>query len=312
MPSEIIFGTLAGLFISAVYIANKLVKKGDAAPGATWMQKHVAVVGIVALLVPFVVGLVLVNTVFGKTTVVKKVKRKQRLYKRVKPHVAPPRPEPVLKLVISDGSKEADIALLNRCDYDEVTVVQNGTVRCVSHQSSQVKAWVSDLRVHEEDRLRKYIQHQTGHPERLPMRVAPMRAPPVMRQGFLWFAPTGTSEKTVTKKETKQKPFRDRHAELFYFLALVLGVLGKYFWDYYEDKRAGKPATFEPHLIVMSFIIAALVYYSIQQGIEKEASKFTTRGVVFAFNNGFMWQTILTSMNRGRNGQTASTEETAT
>lgn len=105
------------------------------------------------------------------------------------------------------------------------------------------------------------------------------------------------------QKETKQKPFRSRHAEIFYFLALVLGVLGKYFWDHYEDKKIGKGVKFEPHLIVMSFIIAALVYYSIQQGIEKEASKFTTRGVVFAFNSGFMWQTILTSMNRSRNGQ---------
>lgn len=311
MPSEIIWGTLAGLFIAAVYLANKLVKHKEKQPGATWMQQHVAVVGIVALLVPFVVGLVLVNTVFGKTTVTKKVRSKERRFKRVKPHAAPDRPEPLLKLVISDGSKEADIATLNQCGYDEVTLVQNGTVRCVSHRSPQVKAWISDLRVHEEARLRKYIQHHTGHPERAPMHVAPMGPPPVMRQSFLWFAPASPA-KTTTTKETKQKPFRDRHAELFYFLALVLGVLGKYFWDYYEDKKAGNPATFEPHLIVMSFIIAALVYYSIQQGIEKEASKFSTRGVVFAFNNGFMWQTILTSMNRGRSGQTPPTEETAT
>ena len=313
MPSEIIWGTLAGLFISAIYIANKLILRNGKTenPSATWMQRHVTIVIVVALLIPLGIGAVLVNTVFGKTTVVRRVRRHH-------PHghalsgaqMPPPKPEPMLKLVISDGSKETDIQVLNQCRADEVTIIQNGTVNCVQHESPQVKTWMEDTRRQEEELLRKYIKSQTKVP---PARVtSSQRAPAVMRQGF-WFAPAAPAEtdKEEMKKETKQKPFKDRHAELFYFLALVLGVMGKYFWDYYEDKRVGKAAAFEPHLIVMSFIIAALVYYSIQQGIEKEVNKFTIRGVVFAFNNGFMWQTILTGMNRNRNGTPATNAEPA-
>lgn len=311
MPSEIIWGILAGVFIAAVYLVDKLGRRKTPTPSATWIQKHALVVGGVALLVPIVIGLILVNTVFGKTTVVKKVHRNHNRAAVRRSVPAPAKPEPVVKLVISDGSQETNVMVLNQCASDEVTIIQNGTVQCTAHDSVQVQAWLLDLRVHEEAALRKYINHQVkvraAQAPRKKDAVLLHQRPQVMKQGLFLFAPTATEETTSaveTKKETKQKPFRDRHAEIFYFLALVLGVLGKYFWDHYEDKKAGKDVKFEAHLIVMSFIIAALVYYSIQQGIENEASKFTTRGVVFAFNSGFMWQTILTSMNRSRNGQT--------
>lgn len=307
MPSEVIWGTLAGLFIAAIYLVDKIGKRKVHNPSATWIQKHTLIVGGIALAIPIAVVVILVNTVFGKTTVVRKVTHGRRSPASMLP-TAPAEPAPVLKLVISDGSQETNVSVLNRCAYDEVTLIQNGTVQCVAQQSPQVTAWMADLRMQEQALLRKYVEHQTKakwvQPRRKKETMAPMKGhPPVMKQGLFLFAQASTEPKVETKKETKQKPFRSRHAEIFYFLALVLGVLGKYFWDHYEDKKIGKGVKFEPHLIVMSFIIAALVYYSIQQGIEKEASKFTTRGVVFAFNSGFMWQTILTSMNRSRNGQ---------
>jgi len=311
MPSEIIWGTLAGLFIAAIYLIDKVGKR-DALKlqSSTWMQKHAAIVGIVAIGIPMIVGVILVNTVFGNAPVRKIVhKRVDRPAHAVHTKPVPRKPEPILKLIISDGSQQTDVSVLNRCAADEVTIVQNGIVQCGDQQSPVIRAWLEDARVHEKEALRKFIEHQVQKQtlQSIRRRFTQKRKPnvPVMKQGFFLLKQmeAGTTTEATVKTTTKKKPFKDRHAELFYFLALVLGVLGKYFWDYYEDKRSGKPATFEPHLIVMSFIIAALVYYSIQQGIEKEVGKLSTRGLVFAFNNGFMWQTILTSMSRRRNGQ---------
>jgi hypothetical protein len=309
--SAIIWGILAGMFISSIYVASKIINHSPALASATWMQRNKVMVGSAVLLVPLVVGFILVNAVFGRTEVVRT--KHLRPAARKDPTILPPmKPEPLLKLVISDGSKETDIAALNQCASDEVTLIQNGTIQCVTHESPQVKAWMEDQKRQEALLLKKYVKYQARIVQNKGLKNLPAMQPAVMKQGFSWLAPAsgGSDAKVAVQKETVQKPFKDRNAELFYFLALVFGVLGKYFWDYYEERRGGAPVKFEPHLIVMSFIIAALVYYSIQQGIEKEAGTLKVRGVMFAFNNGFMWQTILTSMNRSRNdGQAAATDE---
>lgn len=99
-------------------------------------------------------------------------------------------------------------------------------------------------------------------------------------------------------KKQENKPLKDKYAEVIYFFFLVMGVLGKYFWDYSESKEAGENVSFSPNRIVLSLIIAFLVYYSVQQGLEKEASSFAFRGALFAFYNGFAWQTIIKSSKR--------------
>ena len=308
---------LAGMFISAMVIIGQLNKrsKAKAFTGATWVQQHVAIVGIFAVVVPIAVGVILVNTVYGNTTETRQLKKaNQKVLVHDTMGPPPKKPQPILKLIISDGSQEATIPVLNRCASDEVTVIQNGVVQCANEQSPAVRAWVADIRMQEKHLLDKFISHQVKYKfyTKVKNKVTikkNKKHPKVMQQGFLWQPIPTKKPAQGTTTVTKKKPFKDRHAELFYFLALVLGVLGKYFWDYYEDKRVGKEVSFHPHLIIMSFIIAGLVYYSIQQGIEKEADKLTTRGIVFAFNNGFMWQTILTSLNRSKNGQPVTAEE---
>jgi len=309
MPSEIIWGTLAGLFISAVYFMDKLGKRNRTlVEASTWMQKHAVVVGAVAILVPLSVGVILVNTVFGADRyrkVHKRVHREQAVVSSVMSK--PIKPAPLVKLIVTDGSQELDVAVLNHCASEEVTVVHEGSTNCVEQSSPVVRAWYASAKLHATNAIDDFIEYQIKQTLYLTLRKdlgkvvakSAKKIPPVMRQGWLMALPAAAPEKTETVVvTTENKPFKDRNAELFYFLALVLGVLGKYFWDYYEDKREGKAVAFEAPTIVISFIIAALVYYSIQQGIEKEANKLTTRGVMFAFNSGFMWQTILTSMNR--------------
>ncbi len=293
---------LAGLFVGGVYAANHFLKpKKTAHAGATFAQKHTLLILILAILVPIVVGLVLANTTFSQRSVVKKTKKNGTPDVGMSAYRAVP-PEPVLKMVISDGSLEVDVAALNRCDSDEVTIIENQVVVCKNAKSPQVKAWLQDARRQEAELLKKYLASQ--RPQRKQIMQPLRKVPPPMTQGINWFAPA--PEKAVSGKKTVQekKPFRDRHAEVFFFLALVAGVMSKYFWDFYEERSQGKKGTFEPHVIVMSFIISALIYYSIQQGLEKEAGKLTTRGILFAFNNGFMWQTILKSTRLSSSSKT--------
>jgi len=304
---------------------DKFVKpKSTVSSSATWMQKHVAVIGLVAIVVPITVGLLLVNTVFGNTPI--KTSRRHTTKNIVRTTAPidpePQKPNPILKIVISDGSLNTDIAVLNRCESNEVTLVENGSVICKDKLSAEVNAWINSTKRQEELLLQKFVEYQAvkfahhNSEDNFRRTLKSLQKKqnnhkmPAMKQGFMWFnAPTTGNKETTTVTTTTKKPFKDKNAEVFYFLALVLGVLGKYFWDHYEDRKAGKDSPFEPHLIVMSFIIAALVYYSIQQGLEKEANKFAIRGVVFAFNSGFMWQTILTSMNRTRVVQSKSVQD---
>jgi len=301
-----------GLFVLGVYLADKFKNKEEEEnPSATWMQRHAVVIGALAIVIPLIVGVVIVSTVDNGN---EKVTEQKVVYSPAKVTAPePPKPEPVLKLVISDGSKETDVAALNRCASDEVTLIQNGIVQCTGLESPAVKAWMADVRVHEKQAMEKFIRYQAKQKVRAHirkfhhkhLRVHPKKRPKVMRQSFWWLQEKpGSDEKVVTKTTVKKKPFKDRYAALFYFLALVLGVLGTYYWDYADQKSKGLSVKFQPHLIVMSFIIAAMVYYSIQQGLEKEADKLSLRGVIFAFNNGLMWQTVLTKYRqRGKNGQ---------
>lgn len=302
---------LVGMFISAVFVLGQLDKrrKSNAYTGETWLQQHVATVGVFAVVVPIAVGAILANTVCGDITEKRKVKNATRAVPVISQTDPPKKPQPVLKLVISDGSQATNVAVLNMCASDEVTLVQNGLVQCVRNQSPVIHAWIADVEIHEREIINKFISYQVNSKlyKKMQVKNSP-KQPSVIQQG-LWMGPAPAMQPAKTETVTKKKTFAHRYAELFYFFALVLGVLGKYFWDYYEDKRVGKNVSFHPHLIIMSFIIAALVYYSIQQGIEKEANKLTARGIVFAFNNGFMWQTVLTSLNSSKSDQPIAAEE---
>ena len=194
-----------------------------------------------------------------------------------------------IRVVISDDSLETTDDLLNKCTLRQAVIVKNKTVTCMSLKQLEklVNQTVED---HRALRLSPMAGSGNLHKNLL--------APPPLQQTILAVGVDPASTVTTTTQEVP-KPWKDRYAEIFYFLALVFGVLGKFYWDYSEERAVThKEVPFETHLIAMSFIIACLMYYSIQQGLEKEASKLSLRGVLFAFNTGFFWQTLLKGIQR--------------
>jgi len=194
-------------------------------------------------------------------------------------------PVATMRVVISDDSLETTDAILDKCTLRQAVIIKNKTVTCMSIK--QLEKLVNQT-VEDHKSLRLSPMESSSGKNLL--------APPPLQQTI--FAAVAEPSTTTTTKEVP-KPWKDRYAEIFYFLALVFGVLGKFYWDYSEEKVATrKEVPFDTHLIAMSFIIACLMYYSIQQGLEKEVSKLSLRGVLFAFNTGFFWQTLLKGIQR--------------
>ena len=313
--STLVLLIMGAAFIAGVYLLKWYHnKRSHTFTGGFKSQSRWAAVTIAAsLVVSLGAGVVLVNTVFGRQPKPKKRQDPEVGFQLLAPLDAGVEKviEPKLKMVISDDPATAPL-YLGSCNDNEVTYVKNGKVKCLKQDNPLVKTWAAqqkqlekkileDLiekraqwmhyRMHKDKKLReKFLRKMLAREKKAQSLLKKqIKNPPPKKQGLVLFgaAVSGTSG--------EKKPFKDRHAEIFYFLSLVLGVLAKYFWDHYEEKKRTGNASFEPHVIVMSFIIAAMVYYSIQEGLEKEVGKLTLRGVLFAFNNGFMWQTILQS-----------------
>jgi hypothetical protein len=181
-----------------------------------------------------------------------------------------------LKVIVYDHPKDLKPAVLDKCKDREITVVEGEKVRCVAEDSDEGKELMEP----------KQMQQQ-AHP---PIQMSLPKKPPMVVQGFLFQA-----KPTVKKPDRplKERSLKDRYAEALYFLMLVLGVLSKHYWDYSKAKDRGEHVEFQPNRIVLALIIAMLVYFSVQQGLENEADKFSFRSLLFAFTNGFTWQTIL-------------------
>jgi hypothetical protein len=103
----------------------------------------------------------------------------------------------------------------------------------------------------------------------------------------------GLAQVAKGRAPKERKRWVDKFAEIIFFLAIVLGVLGKYYWDYEEARQRGERTEFHPNRIVLALIIAMLVYYSVQQGLEGDGGRFSFRGFLFAFMNGFTFQGLI-------------------
>jgi hypothetical protein len=286
-----LFPSLVAGFIGALLLMKFIGKlRARYGTGSTKEKPFSAPVQAVAsTLVPILIGGVLVTVVFAYTESPKRF-RKRILNTQPAPEASPTRHGPYKsKIVFFDDHKFVPVDALGVCSDEDLTVVSLGKVRCVDPSSPEGEALLSQDGVVEEVQDATPIMandHLDTHPIRLDM-----FRPQVRQQSFFRAPPAKTLE------EKKDAPFKDRYAEFFYFLALVAGVFGKYFQDYSEARKKAKAqglkVEFDYTQIILSFIIGALVYYSIQEGIEKEAGKFTIRGVMFAFYNGYCWQTLL-------------------
>jgi len=183
----------------------------------------------------------------------------------------PSSPVQRMKTIVFEDADRINPFTLEKCpDYKITYVTRRGDVQCLDEDEI---AGDPRFDLNAKNRL---------NPVRWPM--APQMAPPAMQS----FAP-------AAKKNTPpdERPLKDRYAEIIYFFALVLGVLGKYYWDHNECKQRGEHSEFHPNKIILALIVAALIYFLVQQGLEGEGDKFSTRGAMFAFTNGFTWQTLI-------------------
>lgn len=268
------FLIMGGLAVGAIYSAmwwhNRKQRKAMGNPEAT-----VAVA--VRPLLPAAIGVgmsVLVGLLLAMVSFSGSMKAKHRASASKPDRFIPVAPdagiEPLenrMKVIIFEDPNYINPLTLEQCPDNEVTyITYRGKVRCLS----------------QDDARRDYakLRQDFINPRPFPA----MRPKPMMQM----MAPTGPE--TTAPKE---RPLKDRFAEVIYFLALVLGVLGKYYWDYSEKKQRGEEVDFQPNYVVLSLIVALLVYFSVQQGIEGEGGKLTTRGFLFAFMNGFTWQSLI-------------------
>lgn len=167
-----------------------------------------------------------------------------------------------MKLIVFEDPDMVNPLTLGKCADTDVTVVDKlGKVTCEDYD---------------------YV---TNNPEMNIETWVPKEFHPSLQ---MMFAPGKAS-----KPPKKRSRVWDRYAEIIYFLALVFGVLAKYYWDYSEAKQRGEQTEFHPNYIILSLIVALLVYFSVQQGIEGEGGTFSFRGFLFAFMNGFTWQTLI-------------------
>jgi hypothetical protein len=267
----IMLGLLAAVLYGAVWIRNRKHKQQVSDPddlkaiSANPLSLWAMVIGLGGAIAA---GFVMVTISFSDSPARTKNQGQQKLS-------APEKLTPVfidsgvpsavthrMKLIVFEDPDMVNPLTLDKCADSQVTVVnRRGQVSCEAYD---------DVTTNPEFTFEAYIPKDV-HPQ-LQMMFAPGKA---------------------SKPPKKRTRLWDRYAEIFYFLALVMGVLGKYYWDHNEARARGEQSQFHPNSIILSLIVALLVYFSVQQGIEGEGGKFSFRGFLFAFMNGFTWQTLI-------------------
>jgi hypothetical protein len=85
--------------------------------------------------------------------------------------------------------------------------------------------------------------------------------------------------------------------ELIFFVAMILGMVAKYFWDLIEERRKAppdphsgrRPLHFDPWECIQPLLVAGIVFGAILSMLKE----LTVPSVLLSFQNGFFWQTIL-------------------
>jgi len=297
--SEVIWASLTLLFILGVYLSTKVIRKSEKNPAATWAQRHVLITFILSFVLPLAAGVALINTVFGqkrrdriKVSSVNSVSKQQGI-KFLSESSTPLELqaaylyEPVVKVIVTDDPENVSIKALNACDTNQLTLARGTEVECTDNIPVSLKVWIQDAKLHKKREIKNYVKRSVST-DRLYQQPNKLDLTP-QKQSFLVIPTHNGKDKKVSVV--------DGYAELIYFLVLVLGVLSKYFWDYHEERKKGeKKIQFDPILILKSFIIAMLVYYVVQGLLDNESGKLSWGGVLLAYNNGFTWQTILTTV----------------
>jgi predicted membrane channel-forming protein YqfA (hemolysin III family) len=76
-----------------------------------------------------------------------------------------------------------------------------------------------------------------------------------------------------------------------YFLAMVAGMMAQTVWQAIHNRRAGKPPVFDKWEFAKPALVAPIAFLVVYQSV-------TVVMLIFAFQNGFFWQTVLRTAKR--------------
>lgn len=76
-----------------------------------------------------------------------------------------------------------------------------------------------------------------------------------------------------------------------YFIAMVVGMMAQAVWHAIDKKTAGKPPVFDKWEFVKPALVAPIVFITVYNNVTQ--TQITVVMLLFSFQNGFFWQTVL-------------------
>jgi hypothetical protein len=78
---------------------------------------------------------------------------------------------------------------------------------------------------------------------------------------------------------------------LVYFLAMVAGMVAQSIWHALQNRRPNKPPVFDKWEFVKPGLVAPIVFIAVYRNISELHVSIVM--LLFSFQNGFFWQTVL-------------------
>ncbi|WP_298257289.1 hypothetical protein [Bradyrhizobium sp.] len=83
---------------------------------------------------------------------------------------------------------------------------------------------------------------------------------------------------------------------LVYFVAMVVGMIAQSIWHALQNRKPNKPPIFDKWEFVKPALVAPIVFIAVYRNIlEPQVSMVM---LLFSFQNGFFWQTVLRTSKR--------------
>jgi hypothetical protein len=87
--------------------------------------------------------------------------------------------------------------------------------------------------------------------------------------------------------------------EVLYGLAMLVGILAKEVWDYQAERGT---LGFVGSQMTAATIVAPIVYVGVHASIQPLTKSVTLVGLAIAFQNGFFWQSVFSSVQAQKDG----------
>lgn len=78
---------------------------------------------------------------------------------------------------------------------------------------------------------------------------------------------------------------------LAYFIAMILGMMAQAIWYAIDKRTASKPPVFDKWEFVKPALVAPIVFIAVYNNVTQ--TQITVVMLLFSFQNGFFWQTVL-------------------